>query len=153
QLYLKGRFHFSKWTEEGIRKSIEYYEQALTQEPDYAPVFAALSRSYVLLWYFGYVTPAQGVLKAQAVATKALALDQSLAESHHAMAWLKFYYDWDWTGAEREYQRAIELNPNYAEVHQEYGLFLAVRGQSEAALAEARCALELAPISFLTDFY
>ncbi|MFL6276417.1 MAG: protein kinase domain-containing protein [Blastocatellia bacterium] len=151
QLYLLGRFHYSKYAEDGFRKSIEYYEQAIAIEPDYAPAFASIAMSYLGLWYYGHIAPDQSVAKTRAAADRALALDQSLAESHYALAELKAWYDWDWLGAEREFKQSLELNSNYAEAHEQYGVFLSLIGQPGLALAEAARALELAPLSLQTN--
>jgi TolB-like protein/Tfp pilus assembly protein PilF len=151
QLYLLGRFHYSKYAEDGFRKSIEYYEQAIAIEPDYAPAFASIAMSYLGLWYYGHIAPDQSVAKTRAAADRALALDQSLAESHYALAELKAWYDWDWLGAEREFKQSLELNSNYAEAHEQYGVFLSLIGQPGPALAEAARALELAPLSLQTN--
>ena len=152
QLYLKGRYQYSKYTEEGFRTSIQYYEQAIEKEPEYAPAFAALSITCVLRRVFGFGVSDQSVLQAKTAATRALALDQSLAESHFAHALVKFYHEWDWSGSEREYQRAIKLKPNLAEAHERYAVFLAVMGRSGAARVQAIHALDLAPVSLQTNY-
>ncbi|MFY9557566.1 MAG: protein kinase [Blastocatellia bacterium] len=151
QLYLLGRFHYGKYTEAGFRKSIEYYQQAIAKEPTYALAFAEMSVSYGYLWYFGFLSPHESVPQMKEAAASALAIDGDLAESHLSMASLKFSYEWDWAEAEREFKRALELNPGYAEAHEQYGFFLAVMGQVDEALDEARRALELDPISLIAN--
>lgn len=151
QLYLKGRYQFGKYSEEGFRKSIDYYEQAIEKDPNYALAWSGMGNSYLLLWYFGHLAPAESVPKWKAAITRALALDQNLAECHSSLARLKCYYDWDFSGAEREYRQALELNPNYAEAHEQYGNLLAIMGRTDEALAEARRALALDPLSLVTN--
>jgi serine/threonine-protein kinase len=152
RLYLLGRFHYGKHTEEGFRKAIEYYEQAITKEPNYAPAFAGISYCYQWLCLYGFLTPSEGMPKASAAAARALAIDSDLADSHHALAGLKFGYDWDFTGAEREFKQALELDPNDAEAHVNYAELLEVMGRSAEAVAEGNRALELDPLSLEVNF-
>jgi protein kinase-like protein/AAA ATPase-like protein/tetratricopeptide repeat protein len=152
QLYLKGRYHYSKWNEAGWRKAIEYFEQAIAREPDYAPAWAGIANSQVQLWYFGLVFPDKGVPQIKEAAARALALDQTLAESHLSLALLKLWYEWDWIGAEREFKQALALNPNNAEAHQQYGYLLAFTNRRDEAIAEASRALELDPLSLNINF-
>jgi serine/threonine-protein kinase len=152
QLYLKGRFYFGKFTAEGVKKSIEYYEQALAKEPDYAPAFAALSVSYIFFWYLGFGETAKYISEAQTAVEKALILDQSLAEAYFALALVKFNYERDWTEAEKAFRRAIELNPNYSESYEHYGMFLAVMERSDEAVAIGKRAVEIAPLSLKTIY-
>ncbi len=152
QLYLKGRFHSGKLTTEGFRKSVEYYEQALAKEPTYAPAFAALSISYIQAWYLGSGETAKYISEAKAAVDKALALDQSLAEAQFALALIKFNYEREWTEAEKAFQRAIKLNPNYAENSEHYSMFLAVMERSDEAVAEGKRAIELAPLALKTSY-
>ena len=152
ELYLKGRFYFSKFTAEGFTKSVEYYEQALAIEPDYAPAFAALSSSYICSWYLGFGETAKCIYEAKAAADKALALDHLSAEAYFALALTKFNYERDWTEAEKAFQRAKELNPNYAENYEHYSIFLAVMERSDEAVAEAKRAIELAPLALSTIY-
>jgi len=152
QLYFKGRYYYGKWNEEGWKKAIEYFKQAIDKEPNYAPAFAMLANSYLNLWWsFGQTAPDESVTKAKAAATKALAIDSALAESHLSLARLKFWYEWDWMEADREFKKAIEINPNYAEAHDEYGLSLAVIGRADEAITEGDHALELDPLSFVSN--
>jgi serine/threonine-protein kinase len=152
ELYLKGRFYFSKFTAEGFTKSVEYYEQALAIEPDYAPAFAALSSSYICSWYLGFGETAKCIYEAKAAADKALALDHLSAEAYFALALTKFNYERDWTEAEKAFQRAKELNPNNAENYEHYSIFLAVMERSDEAVAEAKRAIELAPLALSTIY-
>jgi TolB-like protein/DNA-binding winged helix-turn-helix (wHTH) protein/Flp pilus assembly protein TadD len=151
QLYILGRFHYGKNTGEGFRKAIEYYEQAIAKEPNYALAFAGLAYSYEWLFFWGYLSPDESVPKAKAAAARALTIDSALVESHLALAGLKFLSDWDFTGAEREYKQALELDPNNADAHQYYGILLDVMGRSAEAVAEVSRALELDPLSLFTN--
>jgi serine/threonine protein kinase/tetratricopeptide (TPR) repeat protein len=147
QLYLKGRYHASQSTAAGLKKSIEYFEQAIDKDPAYALAYAGLADSYSGLggdWL--YLPPTDSFPKAKAAAMKALELDDTLAEAHAALAYGKLF-DWDWVGAEREFKRAIELNPNSALSHQRYAESLKMRMRFNEAMTEAKRALELDPLS------
>jgi pentatricopeptide repeat protein len=147
-LYLKGRHFWNKRTEEATRKSIEYFEQAIAADPEYALAYSGLADAY---WILSSFDQAEGVgqlfPQAKAAALTALALDDTLAEAHTSLAQVKEVYALDFTGAEREYKRAIELNPNYATAHHRYGWFLNKMGRVDEAHAELRRALELDPLS------
>ena len=130
QLYLKGRFCWNKRSDEGLRKSIEYFNQAIEKDPNYALAFAGIADSYAVLFstaLFGF-PPKILFEKAKAAALKAIAIDDTLAEAHNALAYALFEYDWDFAGAEKEFRRAIELNPNYATAHHWFGECLSVYG-------------------------
>src|SRR5262249_19220713 len=129
QLDLLGHFHHGKNTSEGWRKAIECYEQAIAKEPNYAPAFAGMAGCYLLLWFYGYLPPNESMPKVKAAAARALALDQTLPESHISLAGLKYMYEWDWAGAERECKQGLALNPNYAGAHWMYGLLLGLTGR------------------------
>jgi serine/threonine-protein kinase len=152
ELYLKGRFHFSKLTEDGIGKAIAYYQQAIAKEPNYALAFAGLANCYLHLWYYSYLPPDEAVPHLRAAAARALAIDSTLSEAHLALARLTFYHEWDWPETERKFQQALALNPNYAEAHEEYGVFLAVMNRPDEAVGQGKRALELDPLSLLTNF-
>ena len=148
QLYLKGRFFWNKRTGEDLRKSIGYFEQAIAADPNYALAYAGLADGYVLLPGYTAGSPQEYYPKAKAAATKALELDESLAEAHTTLGLAIWSFDFDFTQAEREFQRAIELNPNYATGHQQYGnVLLSALGRSDDAIREGRRALELDPLS------
>ena len=117
QVYLQGRFWWNKRSEEGFNKAIEYFQQAIAKDPTYALAYAGLADSYSALADYGFVPPKEAFPKAKEAALKALEIDDTLAEAHASLALIKTAYDWDWSGAEREYQRAIELNPSYADAH------------------------------------
>jgi len=148
-LYFKGTYFLNKRNAKDIEHSIGYFEQAIAKGPNFAPAFAGLSYSYALL--SGYSGEMQGefMRKAKAAAVRALELDGSLPEAHTALALTVQNYDWDWSTAEKEYRRAIELNPNYATAHHWYAEHLAFRGRFDQALAESERALRLDPLSLI----
>ena len=152
ELYLKGLYHCNKWTEEGLRKSIEYFEKALEKDPEFAPAYAKIADYYHFSSHISLFSPHEILPKWKAAAQRALEIDEGLADAHLAMAHIYFYYDWDWAKAEREFERAVELNPNSAHTHQHYGQFLASREQFERAVTEGRKALELDPLSIVVNF-
>jgi serine/threonine-protein kinase len=151
QLYLKGRYHWNKRTQVGLEKSIEYFTEALEKDPAYAQAYAGIADSYNILARFNFVRPQDAYPKARAAATKALEIDETLAEAHSSLAVVKMDYEWDLPGAEREFKRAIELNPGYPSAHQWYGLMLMSRGRTEEALAETKRAQQLDPLSLIVD--
>lgn len=147
QLYLRGRYHWNQRTSQGLQKSIEYFNQAVAVDPSYALAYAGLADSYTLLPFYGNTEPAEAFPKAKAAAAKALEIDDSLVEAHTTLAHVRMWYEWDWSGAERGFKRAIELNPNYPTAHQWYSLHLSFLGRHDEALAEIRRAYELDPFS------
>jgi TolB-like protein/tetratricopeptide (TPR) repeat protein len=155
EAYLKGRYHWNKMTEEGVRKSIAYYEQALSLDPDYALAHAGLADAYIQLGSNRVVvmTPAHAMKKAKAYVEKALALDSSLAEAHCALAMVHFWYDWDWSGALQEFERSISLNPNYATAIQWYALALSALGRHDEAFEQIYRAREIDPLSVVVNSY
>ena len=151
QSYLKGRYHWNKRTQDGLKKSIEYFSEALEKDPTYAQAYAGIADSYNTLARFNFLRPQEAYPKARAAVTKALEIDETLAEAHSSLAVVKMDYEWDLPGAEREFKRAIELNPSYPSAHQWYGLLLVSRGQTEEALAETKRAQQLDPLSLIVD--
>ncbi len=150
QLYLKGRFYWNKRTEEGMQKSLEYYHQAIEKDPNFALAYSGLADSYALLGVpeaGGGMPPNEILPKAKEAALKALEIDETLAEPHVSLAHVKYFYDRDFTTAEREFKRAIELNSNYPEAHHWYAIYLSVVGRQREALAEIRRAQDLDPLS------
>jgi len=150
QLYLKGRFYWNKRTGEAIKKSIEYFNQAIEKDPSFALAYAGLADSYIVP--ANPLPPREKMPKAKAAAMKALDLDDTLAEAHTSLARVLAAYDWDWPGAEKEYKRAIELNPRYAIAHEWYGGYLEVTGHHNEAIAERKRAQELDPLSLIINF-
>jgi serine/threonine-protein kinase len=142
-LYLKGRFWWNRRTQADIAQGISYFEQAIAEDPGYALAYSGLADSYALDLDYRGVPVAEGMERAKAEAKKAIALDETLAEAHTSLAWVTFIYDWDWQGADREFRRAIELNPRYATARQWYAWSLIAMGRFDEALAEGRVAVEL----------
>jgi len=152
QDYLKGRFWWNKTTEDGDKKGIEYFQQAIDKDPTYALAFSGLADCYSDLGYRGFVVPKEAYPRAKEAAQKALEIDGTLAEAHTSVAIIAAEYDWDWPDAEKEFQRAIELNPNYAIAHTWYATrLLRNLGRSEEAIAEQKRAVELDPLSLITN--
>jgi adenylate cyclase len=151
QDYLKGRYWWNKRNEEGLNKGIEYFQQAIAKDPTYSLAYAGLSDCYSLLPTYAPVPPKEAYPKAKEAALKAVEIDDTLAEAHTSLAHTKTIGDWDWSGGEREFQRAVELNPNYASAHQWYGVALEVMGRSEEAITEEKRAVELDPLSLINN--
>jgi DNA-binding winged helix-turn-helix (wHTH) protein/TolB-like protein/tetratricopeptide (TPR) repeat protein len=151
QLYLKGRYFWNKRTGDAIKTGIDYFSQAVEADPDYALAYAGLAEAYVLLANYSDSTPQEAYSKARAATTKALKLNDRLAETHTALAYIKAGYDWDFAGAEREYQRALELNPNYPTAQNWYAEFLGLMGRSTESITGMRRALELEPLSLMIN--
>jgi len=148
QLYLRGRYHASQSTASALKKSIDYFQQAIDKDPGYALPYAALADAYVSLggsWI--YLSPSDSLPKAKSAAMKALELDDGVAEAHAALAYVLFYADFDWAGAEREFKRANELNPNSAISHNRYSECLKTRQRFAESMAEAQKAQDLDPLS------
>jgi tetratricopeptide (TPR) repeat protein len=143
---LKGRYYRAKGSTEDRRKAAEFFSQAITVDPSYAPAYADLSDIYRSLANSNLVDPREYLPRARTAAEKALEFDDTLAEAHYAVANLETYA-WEWDQAEREYKRAIELNPNLALAHRWYASYLRLVGQHEKAIAEIRRARELDPLS------
>jgi len=146
-LYLRGRYFWNKRNEDALKKALEYFEQAVARDPGFALGYAAVTETYGPLGYGGYLSPAEVRPRMRAAALRALELDDGLAEAHSALAtWLAFY-DWSWTAAEKEYRRAIDLNPNYFLARQWYGLLLGDLGRPGEALEQMQKATELDPLN------
>jgi TolB-like protein/Tfp pilus assembly protein PilF len=147
EAYLKGRYEWNTRTEEGLKKSLRYFEQAIAVEPSYGAAYSGLADSYSMLWDNQYLGPDECIPKARAAALKAIEIDDNLAEAHTSLANVMGSYDWNWTAAEKEYRRALELNPNYATAHHWYAGQLAQMGHHVEALEEIRKARQLDPLS------
>lgn len=153
ETYLKGRYYQNKFTEEGLKKSIEQFESVILRDPKYALAYSGLADSYNYLGNFVLMPSREAAPKARTAATTALELDDTLAEAHTSLAYVKMNYDWNWAEAGREYQRAIALNPGYAKAHSLYAWWLASQGRFEEALVEIRRALSLDPLSVNENYH
>jgi tetratricopeptide (TPR) repeat protein len=151
EAYLKGRFFWNKRTADGMKKAIDYFNQAIEKDPNYAQAYAGLADSYALAgdWQYGVLTPREAYPKAKAAATKAIALDSTLGEAHISLAWCMDGFDWNWDSAGKEFTRGIELSPSYATGHHWYGWHLAALGRHDEAIAELEKAETLDPLSLI----
>jgi TolB-like protein/Flp pilus assembly protein TadD/predicted Ser/Thr protein kinase len=147
QLYLKGRYYWNRRTEQALKRAVEYFQQAIDKDPGYALAYAGLADCYAIYNSYQVELPRESGPKAKAAATKALEIDSTLAEAHASLAMIRMVYEWDWAGAEREFQRAIELDPEYATARHWYAVCLAATGRSEQAIASLKRAQELDPLS------
>ncbi len=145
--YAKGRYFYKRMTEEDLRKSIAFFEAALAHNPQYAPAFTGLADTYTLLALLGVLKPATARARAMDLVLTAIEIQPDLAEAHASLAGIKKLFDWDWSGAEAEYLRAVELNPNYADAHRWYSALLCSLGRIEDANREMRAAQRLDPVS------
>ena len=148
-LYLKGQYFLSKRTIAGFQQAIEYFQQATTKDPNYARAYAGLADSYALLTGYSAAPSIRYMPQARAAALRALQIDDKLPDAHTALALIVQNYDWDWQTAEKEYRRAIELNPNYATAHHWYAEHLMWRGKFDDALRESELARQLDPLSLI----
>ncbi|MDT5270991.1 MAG: hypothetical protein QOH49_3177 [Acidobacteriota bacterium] len=151
QSYIEGRYYWNKRTSADTRKAISYYEDAIIQDPNYALAYAGLADSYATLGILDNLPAQETMPKARSAALKALELDDGLAEAHAALAYVKHRFEWDFAGAEREFKRAIELNPDYPTAHQWYGWYLVSLSKFDDALAEFQRAQQLDPFSLYTN--
>jgi eukaryotic-like serine/threonine-protein kinase len=151
EAYLKGRYYWNKRNEEGLHRAIEYFSEAAEKDRNYALAHAGLADSYGVLGEYGLLPAKEAYAKVREATTRALELDDTLAEAHNALATVKWDYDWDWPGAEREFRRAIELNPGYATAHMWYSELLSELGRHEEALAEIKRAQQLDPLSLIIN--
>jgi serine/threonine-protein kinase len=147
-LYLLGRFHANKWSEANVQKGIQYFQEAIGKDPNYAVAYAGMSDAYELLSIgFGSKSPAEYLVQAKAMALKALEMDDTLAEAHTSLAYARWLGDLDWAGAEREFKRALELKTSYVMAHEWYAEYLAALGRHDDALSEIKRAQQLDPLS------
>ncbi|PYS47781.1 MAG: hypothetical protein DMF68_15135, partial [Acidobacteria bacterium] len=146
QLYLKGQYEWNKHTQADLQRGIEYFNQAIEVDPNYALAYSGLADSYGVLGN-NYLPPNEAFPKAKAYAAKALAIDDTLAEAHTSMCAVRLFYDWNWAEAEKELKRAQTLNPNETSAHDLYSAYFEVMGQPDEAQAEGKRAQELDPLS------
>ncbi|MGB7926266.1 MAG: protein kinase [Pyrinomonadaceae bacterium] len=151
QLYLKGRYYWNKRTGETLQKGVEHFQQAIEKDPGYALAYAGLADSYILLGVYNVLPPKEAYPLAKTAATRALEMDETLAEAHVSLASVMGDYEWDRARAEREFTRAIELNPNYATAHQWYAELLSQMGRHKEALTQIKQARELDPLSLIIN--
>jgi len=146
--YLRGRYFFNRPSDENLQKAIAQFEDAVKLSPAFAPAYSGLSDAYLWAGYNeGFMTASEARPKARAAAEKAVQLDSTSAEAHASLATFKLFYEFDWAGCEREFRRAIQLNPNYAFAHDQFALALAFTGRFDESIAESRRAAELDPLS------
>jgi tetratricopeptide (TPR) repeat protein len=151
EAYLKGRYFWAKYTAEGWKKGIEYFNQAIEIDPSYARAYAGLADCYLRLGAFGEMPVDDAMPKGEAAARKALEVDGTLGEAHFSLAFAKTFYDFDWSGAEREFQRAFQLDPGNAIGHMTYSVYLSALGRPNEAVEEEKRALELDPLSLIIN--
>ena len=151
EAYLKGRYFMNKRTGDGLKKAIEYFSHAIERDPTYAAAYSGLADAYALSgdWKYGVLSPQDAFSKAKAAATKALALDDNLAEAHASLAFALDLYGWDWETAETEYKLAIKLDPGYATAHQWYSWHLMMMGRNSEGILELTKAESLDPLSLI----
>jgi serine/threonine protein kinase/TolB-like protein/Flp pilus assembly protein TadD len=154
QFYLRGRYFWNKRTSDGIKQAIEYFQQSVERDPNFALGYDGLADSYTGLTFYNFAAPHETMPKAKESAIKALALDNTLAEAHTSLAHILSNYDWNWSAAEKEFKRSIELKPDYATAHQWYAIhYLTATGRLEEAVQEMKKALELEPTSLVMNTF
>jgi serine/threonine-protein kinase len=146
-LYLKGLYFWNRRLEGGLKMAMDHFRQAIEKDPSYALAYVGVADTYNLTGFFCYLPPVETFPRAKAAAKKALELDDTLGEAHVSLAYASAFFDWDWPAAEREFQLAIELNPNYATAHQWYGVYLFAMSRVDEAIMEAERARDLDPLS------
>src|SRR6266498_1133540 len=152
QLYLKGRFYWNKRNADALRKSVEYFNQAIEKDPNFALAYAGLADAYCVFPTYSAASPRESYPQAKAAAKKAMEIDDTLAEPHASLAWVLFLFDWNFAESDREFQRAIQLNPNYPTAHHWYGdANLRVTGRFDEAIAQEKRAQELDPLSLIIN--
>ncbi|HEX7830292.1 MAG TPA: protein kinase [Thermoanaerobaculia bacterium] len=149
QLYLKGRYHWNKRTSESLRKSIQYFREAIETDPSFASAYAGLADTFVTMATNVPLPPPETMPKAKAAALQATQIDDSLAEGWASLAAVRWWYEWDWEGSEEAYRRATELNPNYATAHDGYAMLLCARGRFSEAIEQVNKAADLDPLSLI----
>lgn len=144
RLYLKGRHHWNRWTEEGFFKAIEYFQQAVEKDPSYALAYTGVADSYVLLGWNSYLPPKQAFPKGKAAAIVALRLNRDLAEAHTSLAALLWLHDWQWNEAQAEFKRSLELAPTYATANHWYAEYVMTMGRHVEAVDRMKRGQEFA---------
>ena len=149
QAYLKGRFFWNKFTDEAFAHALEHFREAIRLDPEFAPAYVGVADYFNWAAIYSVFSPTECYTQAKAAATKALELDDTLAEAHAALAFTTLCYDWNWPASERMFRRSLELNPNYAAAHQWYSNLLLATGRFDEAIAEIKRAQELNPLSLM----
>jgi len=150
-LYLKGRYFWNRRYEGGLQKGMECFKKAIEEDPFFAQAYVGIADSHNLLGIYGFSRPIETFAISKKAIQKALEIDCSLPEAYASLGMIKLWFDWDWQGAERAFQKAISLNPNYSFAHEWYALYLAVMGRSEEAVKEIEKAIELEPLELITN--
>ena len=154
EFYLKGRFFWNKRTPDGIKQAIVQFQQSIERDPNFALGHAGLADSYIALTFYNFAAPHESMPKAKESAIKALALDNTVAEAHASLAHVLMNYDWNWSAAEKEFKRSIELKPDYATAHEWYAIhYLTATGRLKEAVQEMKKALELEPASLVMNTF
>ncbi len=151
EAYLRGRYHWIRRSAGGLGKAIQYFQQAISEDPTYPAAYAGLADCLSVLGWWGFASPENGCGKAKSLAQKALEMDRNLAEAHASLAFATMLYDYDFVRAEREFERSIELNPRYAPAHQWFGAYLAWMGRYEESIAEFKRANRLDPHAIINQ--
>jgi eukaryotic-like serine/threonine-protein kinase len=149
QLYLKGRYQWNKRTEDGIRRGMALFREAIEIDPTYAIAYAGLADCFITLTTNIPLPPHETMPKAKAAALKAIEIDDTLADAWTSLGAVRWWYEWDWEGAEEAYRRAIDLNPNYANAHDGYAMLLSARGRFDEAIEQSQKASDLDPLSLI----
>ena len=149
--YLKGLYAFHQYTNRGWQQAIEHFKEAIANDQDFAPAYAGLADTYIVAGAYGAIPTEEALTRGKAAATKALELDDALASAHYALATAHAWYDWDWPGAEREFRRGLELNPNDALGRNWHGGYLSLLGRHDEAIAEHQRARDLDPLSLIVN--
>ena len=153
-LYLQGRYHWSRWRSEGAERAIEYFQRAIQKDPKYAAAYSGLADSYAWMGFFGAMPPNEAMPKARQAALKALSIDDSLAAAHTSLGYVKSLHEFDWSGAEREFKRALQLNSGDSDAHFGYGItYLAPMGRLDEAVQEMQTSRDLDPLSPIANTY
>jgi DNA-binding winged helix-turn-helix (wHTH) protein/TolB-like protein/Flp pilus assembly protein TadD len=154
QLYLKGRYFWNKRTEDGFKRGVELFKQAVEKDSSYALAYAGLADSYIGLTFYNLAAPHEAMPRAKEAAMSAIRIDETLAEAHASLAHVRVNYDWDWADAQKEFKRSIGLNPDYATAHEWYGIhYLTPREQFDEAIQEMKRAQELEPASLVMNTF
>jgi tetratricopeptide (TPR) repeat protein len=146
-LYLKGRYFWNLRTKDGLNRALDYFQRAIETDRNYALSYSGLADCYSMLPWYGDWLPGEAYSKARTAALNAIKIDGQLSEAYTSLAIIKNWFDWDWQGAEKEYKRALELNPGYASAHQWYGFLLSTMGRKKESIEEVELAVELDPLS------